>query len=228
MDDDSRNMRVPDCVRGIGTRSIRCRDGNISFYYDDHVAVTMTALNIGYMEHQVQRNLFAVRVNVSPITQVSHIVAAMDPLLDPLATAIPFDDVTFATGLLDPAQVADRPTHVLRRFPECVVLVASETTSDLLMEGLAEAEIFGVNCNPVRIGPRYTQPQIRLLGYPPIPFGHRVENPDDLVMMLRECCPLHCQEQLARIMENPSFCTEMILQMIYDAMFPEEPDAELY
>ena len=68
MDDDSQNMRVPDCVRGIGTRSIRCRNGDISFYYDDHVAITMTVLDIGYMEFRAQRNLFAVRVDVSPIT----------------------------------------------------------------------------------------------------------------------------------------------------------------
>jgi len=129
-------------------------------YYDDRVAVTMTAINIGYMEHLSGRSLFAVRVNVCPYTQVSDIVGAMDPLLDPLASDIPFDEVIFATGLPDPSRIGDRPTHSLRRFPEYVVLIASEVISDLLMEGLAEAEIFGVNCNPVRIGPRYSQPQV--------------------------------------------------------------------
>ena len=96
------------------------------------------------------------------------------------------------------------------------------------MEWLVSAEIFGVNCNPVRIGPRYPQPQIQLLRYPPIPFGCRIENPDDLVMMLRECCPLCQHQQLARMMENPGLCTEMVLQVLYDAMFPENPDVDEY
>ena len=59
------------------------------------------------------------------------------------------------------------------------------------MEGLAGADIFGVYCNPVRIGPRYPQLQIPLLGYPPIPSSRWVENQDDLVVMLWECCPHH-------------------------------------
>ena len=84
MDDDPRSMRVPNCVRGVGARSIRCCNGDISFYCSDNVAITMTVLDIGCMEFWAQRNLFAVRVDVSPITQVSDIVAAMDPLLDPL------------------------------------------------------------------------------------------------------------------------------------------------
>ena len=98
MDDDSRAMRVPDCVRGIGTTRSRCRDGNVSLYYDDRVAVTMTAINIGYMEHLAGKSLFAVRLNVCPYTQVSDIVAAMDPLLDPLASEIPFDEGDFCDG----------------------------------------------------------------------------------------------------------------------------------
>ena len=48
-DDDPRALRVPDCVRGVGTTRSRCRDGNVSLYYDDGVAVTMTAINIDYM-----------------------------------------------------------------------------------------------------------------------------------------------------------------------------------
>ena len=131
------------------------------------------------------------RVDVSPITLVSDMVAAMDPLLDSLAIVIPFDEVILSTEFPDPDLGADLPARVLSRFPEYVVLVASKMTSDLLMEGLADAEIFGVDCNLVRIGPRYPQPQIHLLGYPPVPFGRRIENPDDLVMMLWECCPRH-------------------------------------
>jgi len=185
----------------------------------------MTILDVGYMEFLAERNLYAVRVDVSPITLVTDIVAAMDPLLDSLAISIPFDRVIFATEMPDPDGV-NRRDRVVSRFPSYVVLVATETTSDLLMEGLADAEIFGVNCNPMRMGPRYPQPQVGLLGYPPVPVGRRVENPDDLVMMLRECCPRVRQEQLARIMENPHLGTEMIIQTLYESMFPEEPDPD--
>ena len=224
MDDDPRALRVPDCVRGVGTTRSRCRDGNISLYYDDRVAMTMTAINIDYMTHLAGVALFAVRLNVCPYTQVSDIVRAMDPLLDPPVSESPFDEVIFATALHDTGRIGDRPTHALRRFPEYVVLISSEVVSDLVMEKLYEVELFGVDCNPVRIGPGHNEPwaQIRLLGYPPIPFGRRIENPDDVVMLLRECCPLHCQDQLARILENSHVCAEMIMQVVYDELFPGE------
>ena len=228
MDDDPRRMSVMDCVLGVGTRSFRCCNGNISFYYSDNVAVSMMVLDIGYKEFRAQRNLFPVRVDVSPITQVSNIVAVMDPLLDSLAIVIPFDEVIFATEVPDSGLSADRPACILSRFPGYVVLIASETTSDLLMEGLARVDIFGVNCNPVMIGPSYPQPQLQLLGYPPVSFGCLIENPDDLMIILQECCPRHRQQQLERMMENPALCTEMVLEVIYDAMFPKEPDGELY
>ena len=188
----------------------------------------MVVLAVGFKEWKAQKNLYAVRVDVCPFTQVSDIVAAMDPVLDPLGIVIPFDDVIFATGVPDTDPNAVHPSGVLSCFPEYVVLIASETTSDLLMEGLEGVEIFGVQCNPVRIGPRYPQPQIPLLGYPPIPSGRRVENPDDLVMMLWECCPPHRNQQLARMIESPWLCTEMILQVLYDAMFPEDHDVDEY
>ena len=63
----------------------------------------MTAINIGYMAHLAGKSLFAVRLNVCPYTQVSDIVRAMDPLLDPPASEVPFDEVIFATGLPDPS-----------------------------------------------------------------------------------------------------------------------------
>ena len=50
MNDDPRRMRVPECVRGIGTRSFRCRNGDIRFFYSDGVAVTMMVLEVGYKE----------------------------------------------------------------------------------------------------------------------------------------------------------------------------------
>ena len=51
----------------------------------------MTVLDVGYMEFLAERNLYAVRVDVSPITLVTDIVSVMDPLLDSLAISIPFD-----------------------------------------------------------------------------------------------------------------------------------------
>ena len=228
MDDDPRALRVPDCVRGVGTTRSRCRDGNVSLYYDDRVAVTMTAINIDYMTFLAGKALYAVRLNVCPYTQVSDIVRAMDPLVDPPVTESPFDEVIFATALHDTGRIGDRPTHSLRRFPEYVVLISSEEVSDLVMEKLYHVELFGVECNPVRIGPGHNEPwaRIRLLGYPPIPFGRRIENPDDVVMLLRECCPLHRQDQLARVLENSHVCAEMIIQVLYDELFPGETGEE--
>ena len=165
------------------------------------------------------------RVSVSPITLVNDIMATMDPLLDCMAPDLPFDQVIFATEVPNPDGL-DHHDRELSRFPRYVVLIASEATSDLRMDGLADAEIFRVNCNPVRIGPRYPPPQVPLLGYPPVPVGRRIESPDDLVMNLRECCPPRRHEQLARIMENPNLCTELVIEMLYEAMFPEEPDPE--
>ena len=172
------------------------------FYYQDDVVVTMTVFDVRLKEFKAQKNLYAVRVDVSPLTQVTYIVAAMDPLPDPLGVICPFDEVIFATRVPDTDPNTVHPSGVLSRFPYFVVLItAAELTSDLVMEGLAEAEIFGVYYNPVRIGTRYPQPQFPLLGFPPIPSGRRVEDPDDLMIMLQECCPIHRQQQLARIME---------------------------
>ena len=65
----------------------------------------------------------------------------------------------FATKVPDTDANDVHPDGVLSRFPDFAVLItASETTSDLVIEGLANAEIFGVYYNPVRIGERYPQP----------------------------------------------------------------------
>ena len=82
--------------------------------------------------------------------------------------------------------------------------------------------------NPVRIGLRYPHLQFPLLDFPPIPYGHRAEEPDDLMMMRWECCPIHRQQQLARIMGCPSLGTEMIIQVLYDGFYPREPDLDEY
>ena len=110
----------------------------------------------------------------------------------PWASSAVFDEVIFATRVPDTDANAVHTDGVLSCSPEFVVCItASETTSNLVMEGLTVAEITGVYCNPVKIGPRYPQPQFPLLGSPPTPPGHQAEDPDDLVMMLQECCPMH-------------------------------------
>ena len=225
MDNGPRRFPQPDCVRGIETRSVRCRNAGISFYFREDSFITMTTIDIGYMEYRARENVYAVRVDVSPITVVTDIVVAMDPLLDYMDPILPFDQVIFATEAPNP-DGEGRHERELSRFPRYVVLISSEATSDLLMEGLSNAEIFGVNCNPVRIGPRYSPPQVPLLGYPPVPVGRQIENPDDMIMNLRECCPPRRHEQLARIMENPNMCTELVIEMLYEALFPQEPDPD--
>ena len=75
---DNQRMRIPSVVLRLGTRSYRCRNGHWSFSYQYNVAVTMTALDVGYKEFKAQNNLYAVRVDVSPITQVSNIEAAIN------------------------------------------------------------------------------------------------------------------------------------------------------
>ena len=188
----------------------------------------MPVLDVGLKEFKAQKNLYNVRVDMGPLTQVTNIMAVMDTLLNLLGITCPFDEVIFATRVTSTDPNAVHPTGVLSRFPKFVVLIVTETTSDLLMEGLAEAKSFGVYCNPTRIGPRYPQLQIPLLGFPPILSGRRVEDPDDLVMMLQECCHLHRQHQLARIMECPLLGTKMILQVLYDGLFPRDPDLDEY
>ena len=58
-----------------------------------YVAVTMRVLDVRYKEWTVQKHLYAVRVDVSPLTQESDIVAAMGPLLNPLGVVCCFDKV---------------------------------------------------------------------------------------------------------------------------------------
>ena len=72
----------------------------------------MKVLDVGYKEFQAQKNLYAARVDVSLIAQVSDIVAAMDPLLDPLGIVIPFDEVIFVTEVLDSDPNAVHPAGV--------------------------------------------------------------------------------------------------------------------
>ena len=112
----------------------------------------MTVLDIGYKEYKAQKKLYTVRFSVSPLTQESDIVATMDPLFDRFSPVSRFDKVIFATRVPDLDTNAVPPDGVFSCFPELIVLVtASEQTSDLVMEGLVTAKIFGVDCNPVWI-----------------------------------------------------------------------------
>ena len=77
----------------------------------------MTVLDIGFKEWKAQKNLYAVRVDVSPLTQVSDIVVAMDPLLDPLGVICPFDEVIFVTRAPDTDPNTVHPNGVLGRCP---------------------------------------------------------------------------------------------------------------
>ena len=86
-------VRIPSCVLGLGTRSFWCRNGHWSFSYHNDVTVTMTILDVGCKEFKAKKTLYAVRLDVSPLTQVADIVAAMDPLLDPLGIVCPFNDL---------------------------------------------------------------------------------------------------------------------------------------
>ena len=83
----------------------------------------MTVLDVGYKEFKVQKNLYAVRVDVSPLTQVSDIVAAMDPVLDPLGIVIPFDEVMFVMEVPDSDPNAMHPTGVLSLSPSMLFLL---------------------------------------------------------------------------------------------------------
>ena len=85
----------------------------------------MTVLDVGYKEWKAQKELYAVRVDVSPLTQESDIVAVMDPLLNPLGVVCRFDEVIFATKVPDTDANAVHLDGVLSRFPEFAVLITA-------------------------------------------------------------------------------------------------------
>ena len=83
-------------------------------------------------------------------------------------------------------------------FPQfSVPITQDEATSDLLMGGLATAEIFGVRCALVRLGLGYHHHQFPLLIFPELHpgDGHEVHYPDNTVLLLQEECPSHRQQQ---------------------------------
>ena len=60
-----------------------------------------------------------------------------------MGVVCPFDEVVFAARVPDTNPNDVHPNGVLSRFPKFVVLITPlETTSGLVMEGLADAEIF--------------------------------------------------------------------------------------
>ena len=64
------------------------------------------------------------------------------------------------------------------------------------MVGLASAELFGVRYDLVRLGPSYPL-QPTLLSFLDFLPGNKVGNPDNVILILREECPSHRQQQLA-------------------------------
>ena len=110
-------------------------------------------------------------------------MAVMEPLFKEHDTTIRCDDVIFATQ-----------EQGASRFPDLAFLIAQEeATSDLLMEELAYAEIFGVRCAPVRLGPRYPHRQVLLLSFPELRPSDEMHDPDDLVLLMWEEFPPHRQ-----------------------------------
>ena len=74
---------------------------------------------------------------------------------------------------------------LLSHFPNYAAIITKEEEfSDLLMEGLASAKIFGVRCSPVRLGPRYPHHQFPLLNFLALCPGDEVQDPDDIVLLL--------------------------------------------
>ena len=111
----------------------------------------------------------------------------VNPLFDDRSFIIRSDEVIFATQV-------PTPEMSLGRFPDyAIITTEEEAVLDVLVGGLAAAEIFGVKCSPVRIGPRYPHPQVSLLSFPVPRPDNEVCNPDDVVMILWEECPRHRQ-----------------------------------
>ena len=107
----------------------------------------------------------------------------VDPLLTEHGTVIRCDRVILVTQEQAPIRV---PNYA-------VLITQEESTADVLMVGLSSAELFGVRCDMVRLGPRYPL-QPSLLGFPDILPGDKVGNPDCVVLLLWEECPSHRQQ----------------------------------
>ena len=114
-------------------------------------------------------------------------MAIMDPLFDEHGTIICCDGVIFATQV-------PTPEMLLSCFPNyAVIITKEEAVPGLSMDGIASAEIFGVRCAPVRLGPRYPHRQVLLLSFPELCPSDEMHDPDDLVLLMWEEFPSHRQ-----------------------------------
>ena len=116
------------------------------------------------------------------------------------------------------------------RYSKFAVLTTfEEGTANSLMDGFAFARLFGVSCDPVRLGSGFpAQPdQPDLLSFPdPLPDAEVVE-PDAVILVLNEECPWYLQEQLDRILSYQHLRVDTAIQALYAWLFPEpDPDNE--
>ena len=79
------------------------------------------------------------------------------------------------------------------------LITQEEAALEMMTVGLASAELFGVRCDPVRLGSNYPV-QPALLSFPNFQHGNEVGHPNNIVLLLWEECPSHRQEQLTRIL----------------------------
>ena len=144
----------------------------------------------------------------------------MHPLFDDHGFIIHCNEVVFATQV-------PTPEMSLSRFPDyAIITTEEEAVSDMLTEGLATAKIFGVRYSLARIRPGHPHPQVLLLSFLVLRPGDEVRDPDDVVLLLREECPIHRQQQLARILQYLSLGVDIVIQAVYEWLYPENPDNE--
>ena len=107
-----------------------------------------------------------------------------------------------------------------------VIVTLEESTLDLVVLGIAIIELFGVSCDPVRLGLNYPA-QPALLSFPNIIPGTEVVNPDAVILLLREECPLYRQNQLARILHCRQLRVVTVIEVLYAWLYPDpNPDNE--
>ena len=139
---------------------------------------------LGYKQYKLQVTLFALMISIAPYTRERNILALVNPFFD--NPIIGLDDLFLAT-------TEERPSIHLQY---AVLITIQESTFDMLVRGLATAELFNVHLDPVRLGPD----QSTLVRIPDGTLAVEHTNPDTVIQTLREECSLHKQESLACIL----------------------------
>ena len=112
-------------------------NGVLGYCYQYDATLLMKHLVIGYEEYQVCDSLYSMRFVICLYTKELDIMAIMDHIFEDNGMIICCFEVISATRV-------QTPETVLNHFPNYVALITIlEETSNLLMEGLATAEIFG-------------------------------------------------------------------------------------